>query len=265
MRPILDTVSTSQLGPSSLYQTSHRTSPPTPSLRACLSRYDATRRRQDDRARGRISPRDVFAFGIHATTRLANSLETLNHRGLVVCVLAGRDVSDGKPPSATFSTRLTKPSSTSTWPMASLMREYGHHHKARRTLWALRIRVSMSEIGSLIVMCCNSLYDIYGAIALLCELQAPSGQTRATAPHLLLPARLDDTRNLAIHGQFTETDAAQVEPAHIAARAATSRATVTHAHRILATRLSHDDRLFGHCVFLPNTLCRRSSPEGLAL
>jgi len=77
-------------------------------------------------------------------------------------------------------------------------------------------------------------------------------------PTLLLPARLDHARDLAIHGQLPETDTAQVKPAHIAARAATSRATVHHTHLKLAARFSHDHRLFGHCVFLPNTLARRS-------
>src|SRR5919109_5638392 len=75
-----------------------------------------------------------------------------------------------------------KPSAFSTRAMSALMREFGTATVSWRATWALRMRVSMSAIGSEMFM------DRY-----------------------LLPARLDDARELAVQGQPAEADAAEAE------------------------------------------------------
>src|SRR5258705_3343417 len=69
------------------------------------------------------------------------------------------------------------------------------------TIWALRMRVNMSAIGSLMLIACS------------------------------LPARLDHAGHLAAHRQFAQLDAPQAELLVHAARAPGEGATVAQAHR----------------------------------
>src|ERR1041384_5424416 len=80
---------------------------------------------------------------------------------------------------------------------------------------ALRIRVSMSAIGSVITQTPKTGVGcwVLGAGA------KPSGQhlEPKTQNPSLLPARLDDARNLPLERQLAEADAAQLELAQVAA------------------------------------------------
>src|SRR5689334_18583277 len=82
-----------------------------------------------------------------------------------------------------------KPSALRTRAMSALIREFGTATVSWRATCALRMRVSMSAIGS----------------------------ERFMARYLL-PARLHDARELAVEGQLAEADAAEAELAHEGAR-----------------------------------------------
>src|ERR1044072_2175738 len=79
---------------------------------------------------------------------------------------------------------------------------------------ALRIRVSMSAIGSVITQTPKQMLDVG------CQMSVRRQPLTSNIQHLtsaLLPARLDDARNLPLECQFAEADAAQLELAQVAA------------------------------------------------
>src|SRR5437867_1678478 len=118
-----------------------------------------------------------------------------------------------------------KPSSFRIRAMSALMREAGIATESCRACWALRIRVSMSAIGSVI--------DI------------------RSVP--LLPARLHDARELAGQGQPAEADPAEAELAYEGARAPAQVAAAVRLHLELGRPFGLDDlRDLGH-VFSPNS------------
>src|SRR3954463_3814973 len=84
--------------------------------------------------------------------------------------------------------------------MAALSRDAGITTSVCPTIWALRMRVSMSETGSVMLI---------------------------VAP---LPARLDHAGHLALEREITQLVAAQAELAIHAARPAGERAAVAQAH-----------------------------------
>src|SRR5437588_169269 len=87
-----------------------------------------------------------------------------------------------------------------------------HHTKARTSApWALRIRASMSAIGSVMDM----------------RPPSPSYARRAWGPS---PARLGDTGDLAAVGQVPEAQAAHRELADVGARAAAPLAALVAPH-----------------------------------
>src|SRR5262245_15754470 len=121
-----------------------------------------------------------------------------------------------------------KPSSLRILAMASLVREAGTSTSSCRAWLALRMRVSMSAMGSEMFMG--------------------------------LPARLGHARQLAQQGPLPEADAAQREPAHIATRPTAHGAPVVapDVEALLALGLG-DEGLLGHPALLLvswRTACR---------
>src|SRR5690348_7712521 len=98
-----------------------------------------------------------------------------------------------------------KPSRESTSAMRSFTFDAGIMTLAFRAVMALRMRVSISAIGSVIL--------------------------------LSLPARLHDARDIAPQRKLTEAQAAQPELAHERPRTAAQRTTATLAHLELALTL----------------------------
>src|SRR3954452_24034100 len=139
-------------------------------------------------------------------------------------------------------------------------------------LLALRMRVSMSAIGSVIVMgLVPFLAVVPGGLRRLVfgelrDLYGSSGRTRRSEPqdpYRSLPARLGHARQLAAVRHLPETDAAQAERAeHRTGPAAALAAGVTaDAELRLPVRLG-DQGLLSHTVFdLSNSkAARRSAP-----
>jgi 3-hydroxyisobutyrate dehydrogenase-like beta-hydroxyacid dehydrogenase len=63
---------------------------------------------------------------------------------------------------------------------------------------------------------------------------------------IFLPARLDDAGHQALQGQFTETNAAQVEAAHVTARTAAFAAAVPNLDCVFSMLLSINHRFLSH-------------------
>src|SRR5690348_4113432 len=103
-----------------------------------------------------------------------------------------------------------KPSSRRISAMARLVREAGMLTSVWRARLPLRMRVSMSAIGS----------DTF----------------------IGLPARLRHAGQLAQQCAFAEADAAQAETAHVAARAATHEAPVVARHVVVRLALCLRDQ-----------------------
>src|ERR1051326_1210712 len=102
--------------------------------------------------------------------------------------------------------------------MADLMREKGISQLGWRAREALRMRVSMSAMGSLMVMACSS------------------------------PARLGDARDLTGQRQLAEANAAQGEAPNECARAATEPAAAVRLHlEASRTVRFRDHGFFGQC------------------
>src|SRR3954454_16569106 len=107
--------------------------------------------------------------------------------------------------------------------MASFVLEAGTTTSSWRARVALRMRVSMSAIGS----------DTF----------------------MGLPARLRHARELAHQGTLAETDAAHSKAAHERPRSPADHAAVVTARRELGLALRlRDERLLGHTFFLPRLL-----------
>src|SRR5690606_18885672 len=111
-----------------------------------------------------------------------------------------------------------KPSSRRTLAMATLSLDDGIRTDSWRAATPLRMRVSMSAIGSLMVM--------------------------ASPP---LPTRLRHARDLAFERQPAEADATQRKLTHVAARPSAQLAAVALSHRVLRRPVRLDDhRYFRH-------------------
>src|SRR5499426_3579240 len=114
---------------------------------------------------------------------------------------------------------LMKPSSFRISAMRTLSREHGISTFSCSARLALRMRVSMSAIGSL---------------------------------RMALPARLHDARHLALERQFAKAEPAHLELPEVAARAAAQLAAVIGARRELRLTLGlHDERGLRHTLLLP--------------
>src|SRR4029453_6065422 len=114
---------------------------------------------------------------------------------------------------------LMKPSSFRISAMRTLSREQGMSTFSCSARLALRMRVSMSAIGSL---------------------------------RMALPARLYDARHLALERQLTEAEPAHLELPEIAARTPAELAARIGARRKLRFTLRlHDERGLGHTLLLP--------------
>lgn len=61
-----------------------------------------------------------------------------------------------------------------------------------------------------------------------------------------LPARLDDAGHQALQGQFTETNAAQIEAAHEAARASAFAAAMPDPDCIFSMQFAINHRFLSH-------------------
>src|SRR3989344_2042930 len=129
-------------------------------------------------------------------------------------------------PSPVFSTEARYPSRSRILAMAYFTLEEGNSTNSRRTEMALRSRVSMSEIGSVIIG--------------------------------VLPAGLGHARDLAAVGELAEADAAEAEDAHEGAFAPATPAPVHDARRALRLPLRFGDLVFrGPSVrSFPQTACR---------
>src|SRR5881392_229375 len=110
-------------------------------------------------------------------------------------------------PSSSVEKALTKPSSLRTWATCSFCLDSGMITFALRAVMALRMRVSISAIGSVIV--------------------------------LPLPARLDDAGNVSPERELTEAHAAQPELAQECTRTAALRTTVALADFELPLAIDH--------------------------
>src|SRR5260221_1715756 len=106
--------------------------------------------------------------------------------------------------------------------MATFILEAGMSTRVWRAMMALRTRVSISAIGSVMFMLRNLL--------------------------AALPARLGHTGKLTAQRELAEADAADAKLAHIGAGPSTQVAAVVllHLEPRLASRL-HDHRDLGHC------------------
>ena len=176
-----------------------RTSPPSWRLAACCAGHDPLAGADDDDAEAAEHARDVRLARVDPQAGLADPLEAGDDRDLAVDVLEGdaQDWPSGRPGSSL--TSAMKPSSLRMRAISRLVREAGTTTSVCRARDALRMRVSMSAIGSEMFI---------GA----------------------LPARLGDARQLAEQRTLAEADAAQREPAHEGARSAAHGAAVIAAH-----------------------------------
>src|SRR5450759_845310 len=124
-------------------------------------------------------------------------------------------------PSRSSRTSAMKPSSTRIRAICRLVLEAGTTTSACRARDALRMRVSMSAIGSETII-------------------------------VYLPARLGDAGQLAEERPLTEADAAQTEAPHVRARATTNEATMVGLNLVLRRPLRlGDHRLLSHCFSSP--------------
>src|SRR5947209_1700618 len=98
--------------------------------------------------------------------------------------------------------------------MAILSFEEGMATCVWRRSVALRIRVNISAMGSDILMMACSV------------------------PSTSLPTGLHDAGHLALERQLPETNPAEPELAHVAARPAAAEAAVAHTRRVLAPRFT---------------------------
>src|SRR5918911_776209 len=112
---------------------------------------------------------------------------------------------------------------------------------------ALRMRVSMSAIGSVITQTPDRVLGVGSWVPVPRPLD-PAPKTRNLSS---LPARLDDAGDLPLQRQLAETDAAQLELAQVAAGAAAALAARVGARRELLRPLRLRDHGFlGHLVSL---------------
>src|SRR5689334_7987969 len=117
------------------------------------------------------------------------------------------------------------PSCLRTWAMATLTLDAGVATTARSVICALRMRVNISAMGSVMLM-----------------------------GHSLLPARLDDARDLPAHTVFPQLVAAEAEFAEDTAWTTGDRATIAQPRRIriAGQRLQLESR--GEAVLFRNAL-----------
>src|SRR5450756_2738705 len=134
----------------------------------------------------------------------------------------------GWTPSRSSRTSAMKPSCRRIRAISRLVREAGTTTSACRARDALRMRVSMSAIGS------ETFIDS-------------------------LPARLGDAGQLAEERSLTEADAAQPKAPHVRARATANEATMVGLNLVLRRPLRlGDHRLLSHGFSLPAPRRRRA-------
>src|SRR2546426_7580638 len=132
--------------------------------------------------------------------------------------------------------------------MDAFMRDAGMSTRRCRAPAALRMRVNMSAMGSVIDIFVQSLLQLPAAAAGPPAVRGASQKGRAGETRRL-PARLDDARNLPAQRQLAEADAAHAEIAQEAARPPAAVAPVATPHLELRL-LSHlGDERFGRHSF----------------
>src|SRR3990170_5140086 len=137
-----------------------------------------------------------------------------------------------------------KPSSLRTRAIATFSLEAGTLVKSCLDEVALRMRVSMSAMGSVTFMA--------GSLSALGP--EPSGSPSRRTTNSSLPARLLDARQLTLQGQPSEADAAEGEEAHVRPRPPAKAATVLLPRLVLGRPLRPDDlRCLGHATLLPSS------------
>src|SRR5438477_1773406 len=143
-------------------------------------------------------------------------------------------------PSSARDTSRTKPSSRSTSQIFCLMLLAGRSTSSRPARWALRIRVSRSATGSVMLISCY--------------LRRPYPWARRRCSCVGLPGRLDHSGDLALQGAIAKADAAHLELVQEGPAAPAQLAAVVGTHpelRLLlqALRLRHLRELgHGHAV-----------------
>src|SRR4030065_260150 len=110
------------------------------------------------------------------------------------------------------------------WAMAAFIFELGIETEVCPASSPLRMRVSRSAIGSV------TLIDY---------------------PSPRLPRRLSHAGEVPLQGLFTEADAAQLEPAHVAARAAAHAAAMAHLNLVFAAGFANHNRSLSHSLAFP--------------
>src|SRR5712675_418828 len=140
-------------------------------------------------------------------------------------------------PSSERETSRTKPSSRSTSQIRCLMLLAGSSISSRPARWALRIRVSRSATGSVMLISCY--------------LRRPYPWARRRCSCVGLPGTLDHSRDLALQGAIAEADAAHLELVQEGAIAAADGAALVGAdlELRLALRLGDLGEL-GHSAVL---------------
>src|SRR5262245_49848477 len=135
-----------------------------------------------------------------------------------------------------------KPSSSKILAIEAFIRDAGMSTRRCRACWALRMRVSMSAMGSVIDILAysSSSRPARGAP----ERRSPPTRGRGDRRDSL-PARLDDARNLAPQSQLAEADAAHPEVPQEGPRPPTAVAAVVLPHFELRLLPRLGDERFG--------------------
>src|SRR5438128_7123467 len=126
-----------------------------------------------------------------------------------------------------------KPSLRSTSAIESFIFDAGMFTYSCFAVTALRIRVSMSAIGSVMFKACVSSFSRAHPMQVL------SGRTANCDP--ALPTRLLHARQLSAQGHLPEADPAQSEITDIRSRPTAELATVLRAHAVLRLAVRPDN------------------------
>src|SRR5687767_837596 len=161
-------------------------------------------------------------------------------------------------PAPTTSNPRMKPSSRRTCAMATFMRDEGISTRGWCARDALRMRVSISAMGSV----STSPPNIGGVLEVWIHHFSNTNVLSRYANHVLLPARLRDARNLPAKGELPETDPAEGELANECARPTTAPAPVVLLGRKLRRSQGLCDLgLLGHRLLLRRDSLERHSEQ----
>src|SRR5439155_3820226 len=209
------------------YQTKQSTSPPRFSFRAC---DPVMIPREVERTTRPSPPRTRGISVLRAYTRSPGLLMRLRPltTGVRPSTYLRRIERDSCTSPGSVVQDSMKPSSVRTRAISRLTLDEGTVRSLWRAALALRIRVSMSAIGSVVFIVRFVLLGGGSRHAVAWEAPAADGPLPAAAPSVWyrLPAGLGHSRQEAVEGPLPEADAAHPETTHEAARAAADRASV---------------------------------------